>query len=384
MKSISAHITSFYHSTFHAYTTEVNVDGHRWRLGLRYSKFHEFYDQLVLKVKDFHAPFPPKGTLFFTPKPEERQKQLEEFLQQVLAYYSTKGCPTDVEDLICDLLKVPHHLRGDSEHDDDNVSTSTESVLSEPVHEPHVNSVEKVAPQEEKKKVIVTPELVIETKPEESIVAAEPGDAGAVPGEESSSEVPVGKEEEVVSKPQESNSPTVEETRSVENSRLPVVHEAVQEDAEAVEISMPAGEVKEVKEAIEDKEPVEKETVMIKDVVYSEDIATEGIATEVAERAEAMAQGPETTLPEERPVVGLVALKTKIVTSKPQAVDTPVEGARPEGEKKLSIRKRVSTSWLAAYLPKSLLGFIRHRCMKKTNLVVLCVAILLPMVLARR
>ncbi|KAF4321917.1 hypothetical protein G195_003376 [Phytophthora kernoviae 00238/432] len=383
MKSISAHITSFYHSTFHAYTTEVNVDGHRWRLGLRYSKFHEFYDQLVLKVKDFHAPFPPKGTLFFTPKPEERQKQLEEFLQQVLAYYSTKGCPTDVEDLLCDLLKVPHHLREDSEHDDDNVSTSTESVLSEPVHEPHVDSVEKVAPQEEKK-VIVTPELVIETKPEVNIVAAEPGDAGAVPGEESSSEVPVGKEEEVVSKPEESNAPTVEETRSVENSRLPVVHEIVQEDAEAVEISMLAGEVKEVKEAIEDKEPVEKETVVIKDVVYSEGIATKGIATEVAKKAEAMAQGPEMTLPEERPVVGPVALKTKIVTSKPQAVDTSIEGARPEGEKKLSTLKRVSTSWLAAYLPKSLLGFIRHRCMKKTNLVVLCVAILLPMVLARR
>ena len=93
MKAISAHISGYYRSSFHAYTTEVNVDGHRWRLGLRYSKFHSFYDQLMVLEKDFDAEFPPKGTLFFTPKPEERQQQLVVFLQQVLAFYASKGVP---------------------------------------------------------------------------------------------------------------------------------------------------------------------------------------------------------------------------------------------------------------------------------------------------
>lgn len=148
MKAISAHVTGFYHSSFHAYTTEVNVDGHRWRLGLRYSKFHEFYDQLLLADKAFHAAFPPKGTLFFTPKPEERQEQLEAFLQQVLAHYAARGHPAEIEELLCDLLKVPRHLRS-PEHEDDDVSTSTESVLDEPMHEPPSSSDSFSLEQEE-------------------------------------------------------------------------------------------------------------------------------------------------------------------------------------------------------------------------------------------
>ncbi|CAH0480741.1 unnamed protein product [Peronospora belbahrii] len=52
-------------------------------------------------------------------------------------------------------------------------------------------------------------------------------------------------------------------------------------------------------------------------------------------------------------------------------------------ENELATRGRVS-SWIAAYVPKSLLGFFQRRCMKKTNLVVLCLALLLPMALARR
>ncbi|CAI5711310.1 unnamed protein product [Hyaloperonospora brassicae] len=131
MKTLSAHISGFYWSSFHAYTTEVAVHGHRWRLGLRYSKFHSFYDQLMEQVAGFDAEFPPKGTLFFTPKPEERQQQLEVFLQQVLAFYAAKGYPVEVENLLCDLLKVPGHLRSPEHEDDDDGSTGTESGLDE-------------------------------------------------------------------------------------------------------------------------------------------------------------------------------------------------------------------------------------------------------------
>ncbi|TDH67810.1 hypothetical protein CCR75_007207 [Bremia lactucae] len=139
MKTISAHVTGFYHSSFHAYTTEVNVDGHRWRLGLRYSKFHDFYVQLEAIESDFAADFPPKGTLFFKPKPEERQEQLEVFLQQVLAYYAFKGYPSELEELLCDLLKVPRHLRF-LDREDDDASTSTESGPDEIIPDPPSSS----------------------------------------------------------------------------------------------------------------------------------------------------------------------------------------------------------------------------------------------------
>ncbi|RLN89569.1 hypothetical protein BBJ28_00023551, partial [Nothophytophthora sp. Chile5] len=167
MKTISAHITGFYRSTFHAYTTEVNVDGHHWRLGLRYSKFHEFYDQLVLAEKEFAAEFPPKGTLFFTPKPEERQAQLELFLQEVIEFYVAKGYPQHMEDLLSDLLKIPRHLKSDRE--DDDSSTSTESVPEEPVQEPAARAeavVKEVAPKEDEEKTPVVSESVVESKQE--------------------------------------------------------------------------------------------------------------------------------------------------------------------------------------------------------------------------
>ncbi|KAG3046094.1 hypothetical protein PI125_g27011 [Phytophthora idaei] len=44
-----------------------------------------------------------------------------------------------MEDLLCDLLKVSRHLKS-PEHEDDDVSTSTESVLDEPIHEPPSSS----------------------------------------------------------------------------------------------------------------------------------------------------------------------------------------------------------------------------------------------------
>ncbi|KAG7397530.1 hypothetical protein PHYBOEH_000533 [Phytophthora boehmeriae] len=389
MKTISAHITSFYHSTFHAYTTEVNVDGHRWRLGLRYSKFHDFYDQLMLKTKDFHASFPPKGTLFFTPKPEERQKQLEEFLQQVLVYYSNKGRPTDIEDLLCDLLKVPHHLRRDPEHDDDNVSTSTESVLSEPVHEPLVDSV-AVEAVEEERKVTATSEPEAGTKNTSAVVL---GAAEEVPVEKTASEARTNKEEEAVAALKEPKSLTVEETLPPKDSQLPVVYEDVQEHEDVEAVTMSTDEINTVKQG---KVPVEDDTVESdtadQDVVESpshvpieeiaEKVTAEDIPGEMAKEAEAVVDS--TASEPEYLVTDPVPSKTETIMSKPQAIEAPAKDSCSQGENKLGTRKRVSTSWLEAYLPKPLLGFIRHRCMKKTNLVMLCVAILLPMVLARR
>ncbi|CEG47500.1 conserved hypothetical protein [Plasmopara halstedii] len=160
MKTLSAHVTGFYRSSFHAYTTEVMVDGHRWRLGLRYSKFHEFYSQLEAIASDFDVEFPPKGTLFFTPKPEERQEQLEVFLQKVLAYYAAKDYPTEIETLLCDLLKVPRHLKS-PERDDDDISTSTESGLDEPINDTSSNSdnTGRVQKDVDEEKLVITEQV---------------------------------------------------------------------------------------------------------------------------------------------------------------------------------------------------------------------------------
>lgn len=182
MKTLSAHVTGFYRSSFHAYTTEVTVDNHRWRLGLRYSKFHEFYGQLEATASDFQVEFPPKGTLFFTPKPEERQEQLEVFLQQVLAYYAAKNYPPDIGALLCDLLKVPRHLTS-REREDDDVSTSTESGIDEPIHLPPSSSNNTTVVDEEPKEEMpevtepnISPSedvapLTIALKDEEMVVA---------------------------------------------------------------------------------------------------------------------------------------------------------------------------------------------------------------------
>ncbi|KAG7392962.1 hypothetical protein PHYPSEUDO_013450 [Phytophthora pseudosyringae] len=362
MKAISAHVTGFYRASFHAYTTEVSVDGHRWRLGLRYSKFHEFYDQLVAAEKDFHAEFPPKGSLFFTPKPEERQEQLETFLQQVLAFYAAKCRSAEMEDLLCDLLKVPRHLKS-PEHEDDDVSTSTESVLDEPMHEPpsSSNSVasvgEKVAPKEEEK-VVAAPE------------------------------------------PVQPASPVAEDSRPVEKMEA--------HDKAETEVETPVGEAETRKEAVEEgvaaveeEAAQEEEAAPVAAQVPAEEPATEtkceqaveeeAVAAELAAEAdddEARAEASEAASPEEKPVIEPISQEEASAPAEPQAAEEPAasesKSPKEDVEQKELATSGFVASWIAAYLPKSLLGFIRRRCMKKTNLVVLCVALLLPLVLARR
>ncbi|GMF28327.1 unnamed protein product [Phytophthora fragariaefolia] len=416
MKSISAHVTGFYHASFHAYTTEVSVDGHRWRLGLRYSKFHEFYDQLLLRDKTFHAEFPPKGTLFFSPKPEERQDQLESFLQHVLDHFAMRGHPADIEELLCDLLKVPRHLRS-PEHEDDNVSTSTESVLDEPMHEPpsSSDSFGSEAEQAEHKKALQS-------------VEAEAKDAAASEAAEQDDEPAAAKKVETVATPELVQSPVVE-ARPVEEAETTIAHE---DAVTIVETPAPAGqeEVAEVEneksdavmeQEIEKEEQPEKEQVVetveladTEEVAIAEQVAekTEPADTEevlIAEQvaavppekaaaevvAELKAEKPEVALPEQ-PVTGPVAKPVAQVEEAPappqppfaKTLADPVVDAAPKEEavaeeKELAVSGGAS-SWLAAYLPKSLLAFVRRRCLKKTSLVVLCVALLLPMVLARR
>ncbi|RMX68563.1 hypothetical protein DD238_005299 [Peronospora effusa] len=383
MKSISAHITGFYHSSFHAYTTEVTVDGHRWRLGLRYSKFHEFYDQLVVQEKDFHAAFPPKGTLFFTPKPEERQEQLEIFLQQVLAYYSTKRYPMKVENLLCDLLKVPRHLRCSDRDDDDDVSTSTESVLDEPMHEPA--AIEKKDLKEEETKTI----QVAETKEVAETLEIKADEPRSVELKEAEKIVPITIAQVV--------SEVADEPLSVE---LEKTEQAALDTAEAAKVVTPA-----LVEESEVAEETFKEDVAIVDEVVVEEEETDSPsplvpAVQLAAKTEDAVQKDtvfesrlqissleetDVVLPTEQLVIKSVAhertpLNSQVDEERAVSEDPILE---EEVKPKEVATSEQASSWIAAYLPKSLVLFFQHRCMKKTNIVVLCVALLLPMAFAR-
>ncbi|CAI5726112.1 unnamed protein product [Peronospora destructor] len=397
MKSISAHITGFYHSSFHAYTTEVTVDGHRWRLGLRYSKFHEFYDQLVVQEKDFRAEFPPKGTLFFTPKPEERQKQLEVFLQEVLAYYSIKGHPMEVENLLCDLLKVPRHLRSSDRDDDDDVSTSTESILDEPMHEPAAAMEKKDLKEEETEKT-----QVAETKEVAEALKMEADEPRSVEIKEVEKIVVTSETATIVSLP----TSTVQPVSQVADEPLSVELEGEEEtaldtaEAEAV-TPAPVEESEAAEETIKENIVIADEEMVQEEEADSSSplVPAVQLAAEIEDAvqqdtvSETHLEDPQVSSLEETDVVLLMeqsvikSVAHEHTSSNPPlneerviTEDTILEDVKP---KEVATTEQAS-SWIAAYLPTSLVLFFQHRCMKKTNLVMLCVALLLPMAFARR
>ncbi|RLN89094.1 hypothetical protein BBJ28_00018661 [Nothophytophthora sp. Chile5] len=133
MKSVAAHVTSFDYTSFHAYSTRVEVDGASWTLGIRYSKFLAFYTALAAKERAFRFDFPPKGGFFFTPSPEDRQVKLDAFLQAVVVYYEEKERPEAVGEMLAAFLQVPEHLKAQGADDDEAHTTSDES---EPAEEP--------------------------------------------------------------------------------------------------------------------------------------------------------------------------------------------------------------------------------------------------------
>ncbi|KAG2525874.1 hypothetical protein JM16_004195 [Phytophthora kernoviae] len=133
MREIDARVTGFDYTTFHAYTTDVEVDGHMWTLALRYNTFFQFYTQLTALEKHFNVDFPPKGGLFFSPPPEERQEQLDEFLLSTLAYFDMRGHPKRMEALLGELLEIPQHLdtKEEEEREEEDHTASEGSSVAE-------------------------------------------------------------------------------------------------------------------------------------------------------------------------------------------------------------------------------------------------------------
>ncbi|ETO79858.1 hypothetical protein F444_05522 [Phytophthora nicotianae P1976] len=132
MREIDARVTGFDYTTFHAYTTEVEVDGRTWTLAIRYNTFYQFYTRLTALEKHFMVEFPPKGGLFFSPPPEERQEQLDDFLLSTLAYFDMRGHPKRMEALLGELLQIPEHLEykdDDEEHTASEGSSVAEELL---------------------------------------------------------------------------------------------------------------------------------------------------------------------------------------------------------------------------------------------------------------
>lgn len=141
MREICARVTGFNYSTHHAYTTEVEVDNRTWSLAIRYRTFYEFYTRLAALEKHFTVAFPPKGGIFFSPPPDERQEQLDDFLLSTLTYFDMRGHPKRMEALLNELLQISQHL----EFKDDEERTASEgsSVVEEllldtpmPSHDP--------------------------------------------------------------------------------------------------------------------------------------------------------------------------------------------------------------------------------------------------------
>uniref|UniRef100_M4BSF9 PX domain-containing protein n=1 Tax=Hyaloperonospora arabidopsidis (strain Emoy2) TaxID=559515 RepID=M4BSF9_HYAAE len=123
MREIDAHVKGFDYMTFHVYRTEVVVDAHTWTLDIRYTTFYQFYMRLLALEKHFPVDFPPKGGLFFSPPPEERQEQLDDFLLGTLAYFDMRGHPKRMGALLDELLQISEHL-GVKENDDEDRTAS--------------------------------------------------------------------------------------------------------------------------------------------------------------------------------------------------------------------------------------------------------------------
>ncbi|KAG2774591.1 hypothetical protein PC129_g10830 [Phytophthora cactorum] len=130
MREIDARVTGFDYTTFHAYTTEVEVDGRTWTLAIRYNTFYQFYTRLTALEKHFTVEFPPKGGLFFSPPPEERQEQLDDFLLSTLAYFDMRGHPKRMEALLGELLQIPEHM-GYKDDDEERTASEGSSVTDE-------------------------------------------------------------------------------------------------------------------------------------------------------------------------------------------------------------------------------------------------------------
>ncbi|RLN72151.1 hypothetical protein BBJ28_00014012 [Nothophytophthora sp. Chile5] len=129
MRSIDARVTGFDYTAFHAYTTEVEVDGRDWTLAIRYNTFFQFYTRLAALEKHFTVAFPPKGGLFFSPPPEERQEQLDDFMLSTLAYFDMRGHPKRMEALLGELLQIPEHM--DVKDDEERTASEGSSVADE-------------------------------------------------------------------------------------------------------------------------------------------------------------------------------------------------------------------------------------------------------------
>ncbi|EEY64619.1 uncharacterized protein PITG_16042 [Phytophthora infestans T30-4] len=132
MREIDARVTGFEYTTFHAYTTEVEVDGCTWTLTIRYNTFYQFYTRLAALEKHFTVEFPPKGGISFSPPPEERQEQLDDFLLSTLAYFDMRGHPKRMQALLGELLQIPEHLG--YKGDDEERTASEGSSVTEELH----------------------------------------------------------------------------------------------------------------------------------------------------------------------------------------------------------------------------------------------------------
>ncbi|KDO20462.1 hypothetical protein SPRG_14334 [Saprolegnia parasitica CBS 223.65] len=121
--------------------TTVESNGHEWVVPIRYSRFHEFFGQLV--KMDRHAaalPFPQK--VLFTPSNATRMRQLHDFMQQLAT-----ALPTLSDDglrLVHDLLDVDANTIVEQPHEPELEEDTVVPLVVQPDAMNQVPSIDDV------------------------------------------------------------------------------------------------------------------------------------------------------------------------------------------------------------------------------------------------
>ncbi|KAF0687237.1 Aste57867_20999 [Aphanomyces stellatus] len=113
MTILSVHVTKFTavlekSKKTTVYVTEVDTGKQSWEVEVRYSKFHEFRQELLKWDRNvvIDLPFPTKD-LFSNQSPDHRQKELDKFVTQLHAAYEALSTASQVAFL--ELLQVEQH-----------------------------------------------------------------------------------------------------------------------------------------------------------------------------------------------------------------------------------------------------------------------------------
>ncbi|OQS02812.1 hypothetical protein THRCLA_04861 [Thraustotheca clavata] len=92
------------------YITSIDNGSDYWEIPIRYSRYHEFWSALCKTDKKWVSklPFPEKSFGFGKDSPDYRRRQLDLFMRQLNALFTSLSA--EGQDLVLDFLEAKHHL----------------------------------------------------------------------------------------------------------------------------------------------------------------------------------------------------------------------------------------------------------------------------------